>query len=541
MKRHLACLILLCMVTSVPLSRAQAPATTIISDVIYRADGTPAGGTLLITWPAFATASGKAVAAGQKSISIGAGGAVSVSLVPNEGATPSGTYYRVVYKLDDGATSEELWSVPDVPTTTIAAIRSTVVPSGVAIQVASRQYVDTQISAVTGTRFHNVRYCDQFGGADAGAKIAACMADLPSSGGTADARAFEGAQIISSDVFTGVSKPVRLVLGAATYSVNASVTIPANITLEFSQGGSLSIATATTTTIKGTMQAPVARIFSLNGTGVVSFSGNNALREVYPQWWGAVGDGVADDTTAIQRAIAAVESATITDSTIVAVLHRVLFPKPSNFYKISAPLDVTKSYMELSGASIGVRIVNTTTDSHVLRVNQGATTSPLFGFSLSNLWLKGSGSASRALYMNGAVKPVVKQVSFMSHSGVCIYQESNVTGVTGTNFGNFEDIECQPSQAVTGIYDKRPVMNVYKNVRVREAEIGLDIVDGVGVHIIGSLFETNNRGTEETGIRATSTLVGAINGSFRTELTIDSTYFEGNEDYAVNADKGYFV
>lgn len=26
------------------------PATTIISDVIYRADGTPAAGTLLITW-----------------------------------------------------------------------------------------------------------------------------------------------------------------------------------------------------------------------------------------------------------------------------------------------------------------------------------------------------------------------------------------------------------------------------------------------------------------------------------------------------------
>ncbi|MGH9508724.1 MAG: hypothetical protein ACRD2Q_06440, partial [Terriglobales bacterium] len=222
MKRHLACLILLCAVTSVPLSRAQAPATTIVSDVIYRGDGTPAGGTLLITWPAFATASGKAVAAGQKSVSIGAGGAVNVALVPNEGASPSGTYYKVVYKLDDGSTSEELWSLPNVPTTTIAAIRSTVVPSGVAIQVASKQYVDTQLAAVAGTRFHNVRYCDQFGGTDAGARITACIADLPLAGGVADARGLEGAQTISSTIT--ISKPVQLLLGQATYSCTATGT-----------------------------------------------------------------------------------------------------------------------------------------------------------------------------------------------------------------------------------------------------------------------------------------------------------------------------
>ena len=36
-------------------SYAQAPATTTISDIVYRGDGTPAGGTLLITWPAFET------------------------------------------------------------------------------------------------------------------------------------------------------------------------------------------------------------------------------------------------------------------------------------------------------------------------------------------------------------------------------------------------------------------------------------------------------------------------------------------------------
>jgi len=89
-------------------ARAQAPATTTISDVVYRADGTPAGGTLLITWPAFESVSGKAVAAGSKSVTLGAGGVVNVALVPNEGATPSGTYYRVVYQLDESIVNRDI-------------------------------------------------------------------------------------------------------------------------------------------------------------------------------------------------------------------------------------------------------------------------------------------------------------------------------------------------------------------------------------------------------------------------------------------------
>ena len=35
--------------------------TTTVSDTVYLADGTPAAGTLIITWPAFVTAEGTAV------------------------------------------------------------------------------------------------------------------------------------------------------------------------------------------------------------------------------------------------------------------------------------------------------------------------------------------------------------------------------------------------------------------------------------------------------------------------------------------------
>jgi hypothetical protein len=85
-------------------------------------DGTLAGGTLLISWPTFSTAAGQSVAAGRKSVSLASGGVLSVALVPN---TPAGTFYTVVYQLDDGTVRTEFWSVTSTSPTTIAAVRTT--------------------------------------------------------------------------------------------------------------------------------------------------------------------------------------------------------------------------------------------------------------------------------------------------------------------------------------------------------------------------------------------------------------------------------
>ena len=105
--------------------QAQGPALTTISDTVYRADGTAASGTVLISWPSFQTAGGEAVAAGNLSVTIGPLGVFTAQLVPNVGAAPAGTYYVVVFQLDDGTVRTEYWAVPATSPTTIAAVLTT--------------------------------------------------------------------------------------------------------------------------------------------------------------------------------------------------------------------------------------------------------------------------------------------------------------------------------------------------------------------------------------------------------------------------------
>lgn len=125
-------------------------ATTTVQDTVYRADGTVAGGSVVVSWPAFTTAAGQAVAAGNTSVTLGANGALSVAVAPNAGATPDGTYYTAVFHLNDGSTSQQYWVIPVSATpVTLSAIETEVLPVSVAMQTASRAYVDAKVAQVT--------------------------------------------------------------------------------------------------------------------------------------------------------------------------------------------------------------------------------------------------------------------------------------------------------------------------------------------------------------------------------------------------------
>lgn len=119
-------------------------------------------------------------------------------------------------------------------------------------------------------------------------------ADVPTS-----AYAFDIARAIS-DAAGGV-----LFFPRATYTIAADFTVPANVTVAFAPGAVLSVAAGKTVTLNGAVLAGLEQHFSGAGTVVLS---DNAPR-VYPEWWGALGNGTGDDAAAITKANTAATSA----------------------------------------------------------------------------------------------------------------------------------------------------------------------------------------------------------------------------------------
>src|SRR5262245_16258037 len=77
------------------------------------------------------------------------------------------------------------------------------------------------------SRPQKIAVCNEFSGSDAGAKIAACIADLPPTGGIADARGFEGVHTVSRNMFNGITKPFTLMLCATSFHITVTQSLAA--------------------------------------------------------------------------------------------------------------------------------------------------------------------------------------------------------------------------------------------------------------------------------------------------------------------------
>ena len=94
------------------------------------------------------------------------------------------------------------------------------------------------------------------------------------------------------------SSQATLRLPPGNWVVPEDLVFPKNITLGFERGAILSLGSGVKVTMNGEIEAGFYQIFS--GPGRVD--GNIRARFIYPQWWGAQGDGAADDYEAIAAA-----------------------------------------------------------------------------------------------------------------------------------------------------------------------------------------------------------------------------------------------
>ena len=91
---------------------------------------------------------------------------------------------------------------------------------------------------------------------------------------------------------------------ATTIPIADDLAIPSNVALSFKRAGQLQPAVGTTLTINGAIDAGLWQIFGGEGTT----TGTPFVPYVLPQWFGAVGDGVTNDTDAFVAASALINS-----------------------------------------------------------------------------------------------------------------------------------------------------------------------------------------------------------------------------------------
>ena len=95
-----------------------------------------------------------------------------------------------------------------------------------------------------------------------------------------------------------------IVLAAGTYLIGTSITFNADTRLVLLAGAKLKPESGVTITINGGLKADLYQIFDLTPGGAVTF-GAGRIKEVYPQWWGAVADDSTECTAAFISAIGA--------------------------------------------------------------------------------------------------------------------------------------------------------------------------------------------------------------------------------------------
>jgi hypothetical protein len=129
-------------------------------------------------------------------------------------------------------------------------------------------------------------------------------------------------------LLTAIGSNTReIYLSSGTYIIGTNITIPSNVKLIFANGAMLSPSAGVTITINSCIDAGLQQIFTGDGT----IAGNPVIDVVYPQWFGAKGDGIIDSTSAIQKA------------TTYAINCGATLYFPKGVYKLLSPIVIDNS------------------------------------------------------------------------------------------------------------------------------------------------------------------------------------------------------
>jgi hypothetical protein len=165
----------------------------------------------------------------------------------------------------------------------------------------------------------------------------------------------------------GTDDDDELFIPKGTYRISSNIIIPQNVNVTFAKGAMLSIDNGITVTINSEITAGLFQIFGGEGT----VAGVLENKEVYPQWWGAKGNGTHDDTAAIQEAVTAGAGST------------VVFSKPSDHYFVTNTITVPESHKGTKLIFAGGN--NPSSNSKILIGDTFPSSAPVFDVSRGTL------------------------------------------------------------------------------------------------------------------------------------------------------------
>ncbi|RKN64614.1 hypothetical protein D7M11_33545 [Paenibacillus ginsengarvi] len=123
---------------------------------------------------------------------------------------------------------------------------------------------------------------------------------------------------------------------AGTYRLSSNITFPSDVTLWFVNGAKFSIDSTVTVTINGPVTAGAYPIFSGSGT----VAGNMKVDVVYPQWWGAKGDGINDDRLSLQNAFKCACTNNLTVDLLNHYTYMINSSNGSSIFDLNGPVHI---------------------------------------------------------------------------------------------------------------------------------------------------------------------------------------------------------
>lgn len=241
-------------------------------------------------------------------------------------------------------------------------------------------------------------------------------------------RALDRLTMIAQEISPNIDRAIRVPVGDSS---SLNTTLPAAVDrldkfIVFdATTGATELSTVTQTQVASAVAAAYsagstadAVTFLPEGTGAVSRSVQSRLRDVVNvKDFGAVGDGVTDDTAAIQAAI----------NHVASIRGSLYFPPEiaGQYYKVSATLNIPGPMVIFGDSPHSVILmgVGLAAGQYILSINLSAGSNYFFG--IKGLTLRSLDGVPHGLY--------VKNASYLSVDDVQIYNVKKGVVLTGTN------------------------------------------------------------------------------------------------------------